>query len=323
MSLSSSLGGSSRSTIPPLEVRLLRNGIPESRHRVHAVVCDRRGRVLMRAGDPQQLSFIRSAQKPFQATVFVSSGAADQAQSGDRGLAIACASHAGTAAHAREAFRLLWAAEIEPEQLRCPVPQGATSALEHNCSGKHAAFLASCRRLGWSTENYLQPEHPLQQQVLQRTAELLAMPAAELVVARDDCGAPTVQLQLAQMALLYAHLGAGEQPVLERLSRAMLAHPELVAGEGRFDTELMRRGHGQVVSKGGAEGIQCLSRVAEGLGVAIKVEDGSSRAKHAVALHLLEQLDWLTPMTLAELRQQFLQPAPHLQLEVRGELRFD
>jgi L-asparaginase len=323
MTLSSSLGGSSRSTIPPLEVRLLRNGIPESRHRVHAVVCDQRGRVLMRAGDPQQLSFIRSAQKPFQATVFVSSGAADQAQSGERGLAIACASHAGTAAHAREAFRLLWAAEIEPEQLQCPVPAGRTSALEHNCSGKHAAFLASCRRLGWSTESYLQPEHPLQQQVLQRTAELLGLPAAELVVARDDCGAPTVQLQLAQMALLYAHLGAGEQPVLERLSRAMLAHPDLVAGEGRFDTELMRLGHGQVLSKGGAEGIQCLSRVGEGMGVAIKVEDGSSRAKQAVALHLLEQLDWLTPMTLEELRQRFLRPAPHLQLEVKGELRFD
>lgn len=323
MTLSSSLGGSSRSTIPPLEVRLLRNGIPESRHRVHAVVCDQRGRVLMRAGDPQQLSFIRSAQKPFQATVFVSSGAADQGQSGERGLAIACASHAGTAAHAREAFRLLWAAEIEPEQLQCPVPAGRTSALEHNCSGKHAAFLASCRRLGWSTESYLQPEHPLQQQVLQRTAELLGLPAAELVVARDDCGAPTVQLQLAQMALLYAHLGAGEQPVLERLCRAMLAHPELVAGEGRFDTELMRLGHGQVLSKGGAEGIQCLSRVGEGMGVAIKVEDGSSRAKQAVALHLLEQLDWLTPMTLEELRQRFLRPAPHLQLEVKGELRFD
>ena len=203
------------------------------------------------------------------------------------------------------------------------MPQGRSSALEHNCSGKHAAFLASCRRLGWSTESYLQPDHPLQQQVLQRTAELLGLPAAELITARDDCGAPTVQLQLAQMALLYAHLGAGEQPVLERLSRAMLAHPELVAGEGRFDTELMRRGHGQVLSKGGAEGIQCLSRVGEGLGVAIKVEDGSSRAKHAVALHLLEQLDWLTPMTLEELRQQFLQPAPHLQLEVKGELRFD
>jgi L-asparaginase len=323
MSLPSSFGASARSGVPPLEVRLLRQGIGESLHRVHAVVCDARGRVLMRAGDPQQLSFIRSAQKPFQATAFVASGTADKGNSGERGLAIACASHAGTAMHAREAFRLLWGAELEVEQLQCPVPPGRSSALEHNCSGKHAAFLATCRHLGWSTENYLQNEHPLQQEVLKRTGELLGLPAAELVTARDDCGAPTVQLQLAQMALLYAHLGAGGQPDLERLSRAMLAHPDLVAGEGRFDTELMRRGLGQVLSKGGAEGIQCLSRVGEGMGVAIKVEDGSSRAKHAVALHLLEQLDWLTPLNLEELRQQFLEPAPHLQLQVLGELRFD
>ena len=323
MTLSSSFGGTARGGVPPLEVRLLRNGIVESRHRVHAVVCDGRGRVLMRSGDPQQLSFVRSALKPFQATVFVGSGAAEQCNCGERGLAIACASHAGTAMHAREAFKLLWGSEIEAEQLQCPVPDCGSSPLEHNCSGKHAAFLATCRRLGWSTESYLQKEHPLQQEVLKRVGDLLAQPAAELLTARDDCGAPTLQLQLAQMALLYAHLGAGSQADLERLSRAMLAHPELVAGEGRFDTELMRRGHGQVVSKGGAEGIQCLSRVGEGLGVAIKVEDGSARAKHAVALHLLEQLDWLTPMTLEELRSQFLQPAPHLRLEVLGELRFD
>ena len=321
MSLPSGLGGTSRTSVSPLEVRLLRNGIAESRHRVHAVVCDGRGRVLMRAGDPQQLSFVRSALKPFQATVFVASGAADACGCGERGLAIACASHAGTAGHAREAFRLLWGAEIEPEQLQCPIPAGGSSALEHNCSGKHAAFLATCKRLGWSSESYLQSEHPLQQEVLKRVAELLALPAAELVVARDDCGAPTLQLQLAQMALLYAHLGAGEQADLERLLRAMLAHPELVAGEGRFDTELMRQGHGQVLSKGGAEGIQCLSRVGDGLGLAIKVEDGAARAKHAVALHLLEQLDWLTPEALGDLRRQFLEPAAHLQLQVVGELR--
>jgi len=321
MSLPSGLGGTSRTSVSPLEVRLLRNGITESRHRVHAVVCDGRGRVLMRAGDPQQLSFVRSALKPFQATVFVASGAADACGCGERGLAIACASHAGTAAHAREAFRLLWGAEIEPEQLQCPIPAGGSSALEHNCSGKHAAFLATCKRLGWSSESYLQSDHPLQQEVLKRVAELLALPAAELVVARDDCGAPTLQLQLAQMALLYAHLGAGEQPDLERLLRAMLAHPELVAGDGRFDTELMRQGHGQVLSKGGAEGIQCLSRVGDGLGLAIKVEDGAARAKHAVALQLLEQLDWLTPEALGDLRRQFLEPAAHLQLQVVGELR--
>ena len=321
MTLSSSLGASSRAGVPPLEVRLLRDGILESRHRVHAVVCDSRGRVLLRAGEPQALSFVRSALKPFQATVFVASGAAEQGGAGERGLAIACASHAGTAAHAREAFRLLWGAELEAEQLQCPIPSGGSSPLQHNCSGKHAAFLASCRRLGWSTESYLQMDHPLQQEVLKRVAELLGLPAAELLAARDDCGAPTLQLQLAQMALLYAHLGSGAQPDLERLSRAMLAHPELVAGEGRFDTELMRRSLGQVLSKGGAEGIQCLSRVGEGLGVAIKVEDGAARAKHAVALQLLEQLDWLTPGTLAELRSSFQNPAPHLRLEVVGELR--
>lgn len=323
MTLSSSFSGSVRPVVPPLEVRLLRNGITESRHRVHAVVCDRRGRVLMRAGDPHQLSFVRSALKPFQATVFVGSGAADRGGSGERGLAIACASHAGTAGHAREAFRLLWGAELEPEQLQCPVPAGGSSPLEHNCSGKHAAFLAACRQLHWPLDTYLRPEHPLQQEVLKRVGELLGLPAAELITARDDCGAPTLQLQLSQMALLFAHLGAGEQPDLERLSRAMLAHPELVAGEGRFDTELMRLGHGQVLSKGGAEGIQCLSRVGEGMGVAIKVEDGAARAKHAVALHLLEQLDWLTPMTLEELGRRFRTPADHLRLEVLGELRFD
>jgi L-asparaginase len=216
---------------------------------------------------------------------------------------------------------LLWGAELETSQLQCPIPAGATSPLEHNCSGKHAAFLATCRQLHWPLESYLQIDHPVQQEVLKRIGELLAIPAAELVSAPDDCGAPTLQLQLAQMALTFAHLGAGTHADLEQLGRAMLAHPELVAGEGRFDTELMRSGHGQVISKGGAEGIQCLSRVGEGLGVAIKVEDGASRAKHAVALHLLQKLEWLTPMSLEELDQRFLRPAPHLRLEVLGEMR--
>jgi L-asparaginase len=323
MSFSSTFGSASRPGAPPLEVRLTRNGIRESVHRVHAVVCDQRGRVLMRAGDPQQLSFIRSALKPFQAQVFITSGAADQQGSDERALAIACASHAGDAHQAREAFKILWRADLEAEQLQCPTPRGKASPLEHNCSGKHAAFLATCRRMHWPLESYLQPDHPLQQQVLKRVGELLGMPGAELVVARDDCGAPTLQLQLSQMALLFAHLGASEQPELERLSRAMLSHPDLVAGEGRFDTEVIRKGHGQVVSKGGAEGIQCLSRVGEGLGLAIKVEDGASRAKHAVALHLLRQLEWLTPITLEELGQQFLHPNPGVTLEVSGELRFD
>jgi L-asparaginase len=321
MALPSSLSGGSSMATAPLEVKLKRGSSLEAVHRVHAVVCDQRGRILMRAGQPNFESFIRSALKPFQALPFLSSGAAAQVECGERGLAISCASHAGTAGHAREAFKILWNAELEATQLQCPVPAGGSSPLEHNCSGKHAAFLATCRKMAWPTESYLQNDHPLQREVNRRVAELLGLPADELIAARDDCGAPTLRLQLAQMALLYAHLGASTQAELEQISRAMLAHPHLVAGEGKFDTELMQRSHGQVLSKGGAEGIQCLSRIGEGLGVAIKVEDGARRAKQAVALHLLKQLDWLTPGGLEELEAQVLVLNPGVTLEVEGELR--
>jgi L-asparaginase len=278
--------------------------------------------VLLSAGDAGFETFIRSALKPFQAVPFLSSGAADQMDVGERGIAISCASHAGTNLHAREAFKLLWKAELDPSQLQCPIPPNGDSPLQYNCSGKHAAFLATSRKMAWPLDDYLQGDHPVQVEVNRRVAELLGLPADELVAARDDCGAPTLRLQLAQMALLYAHLGASRHAELEQISRAMLAHPDLVAGEGRFDTELMRRSHGQVLSKGGAEGIQCLSRIGEGLGVAIKVEDGSRRAKQAVALYLLRDLEWLTPLRLQELEEQMLEVSPGVKLEVSGVLQF-
>ena len=119
--------------------------------------------------------------------------------------------------------------------------------------------------MGWPLESYLQGDHPLQQEINRRVGEFLGLPAEELVAERDDCGAPTLLLQLSQMALLYAHLGASTHAELEQISRAMLAHPKLVAGDGRFDTELMSRSHQQVISKGGAEGVQCLNRTGAGL----------------------------------------------------------
>ena len=322
MTLSSGFSGASRSGTAPLEVVLRRGCIQESLHRVHAVVCDGRGRVLMSAGQSSYETFIRSALKPFQALPFLSSGAAAAMEAGDRGIAISCASHSGSIAHAREAFKLLWNAELDADHLQCPVPSGGDSPLQHNCSGKHAAFLATSRKMAWPLDTYLQSDHPLQVEVNRRVAELLGLPADELVAARDDCGAPTLRLQLAQMALLYAHLGASRHAELEQISRAMLAHPDLVAGDGRFDTELMRLSHGQVLSKGGAEGIQCLSRVGKDLGVAIKVEDGSRRAKQAVALHLLRQLEWLTPLGLQDLEEQVLIVNPGVNLEVKGALAF-
>ena len=322
MNLSDQNRGSKKVSSHPLTVYLKRNSSIESVHRVHAVVCDSKGRVLMRAGNEEYQTFIRSALKPFQILPFISSGTAERIDSGERGLAICCGSHAGSANHAREVFRLLWNSDIDVNTLQCPIPINRESPLEHNCSGKHAAFLATCKKLCWPLNTYLQGEHPLQIEITRRVADLLSTSSEKLIAARDDCGAPTLFLQLNQMALLYANLSSSKQAELEQVSRAMLAHPELVAGKGRFDTELMERGHKQIISKGGAEGIQCIARKGKGIGMAIKVEDGSKRAKHAVALHLLRQLEWVTPIGIEELEEQVLLIGPGLQLEVEGELRF-
>ncbi|KGG12399.1 MULTISPECIES: asparaginase [Prochlorococcus] len=308
--------------IEPIEVKLVRGTDVESIHRVHAVVCDDKGRTLMAAGNPEYSTFIRSALKPFQAIPFVSSGTAEKVKCFDQGIAIACASHSGSVEHSREVFKILWNSDIEVEQLQCPVPNGKKSKLEHNCSGKHAAFIATCKKMNWPTDSYLEPSHPLQDEISRRLSELLGISKYELVSARDDCGAPTLIMKLSQMASLYAKLSSSQNADLEQINRAILSNPFLIAGHERFDTELITRAHGQLISKGGAEGIQCLSRYSEGMGIAIKAEDGSKRAKHAVALHLLKQLDWLTPTGLDELENQFLKMWPGLQLEVHGNLRF-
>ena len=306
----------------PIKVYLKRGSSIESKHIAHAVVCDLKGRVLMFAGDPEYVTFIRSSLKPFQVLPFISSGTSEYINTGDKGLAIACGSHSGSVKHAREAYKLLWNSEIDISTMKCPIPQNRTSKLEHNCSGKHAAFLATCKKMNWPLENYLNINHPLQKEITRRIAEILEMPSDELITATDDCGSPTYLLQLNQMARLYANLSGSNYSELEQINRAMVRNPFLIAGEERFDTELMNRAHGQIISKGGSEGIQCLGRSREGLGIAIKIEDGSKRAKHAVAIHLLKQLEWITPTGLKELEEKILKYRSGVNLEVEGGLGF-
>ena len=284
-----------RTQTPKLEVHLLREGIVESLHDVEAAVCDERGRLLLVAGNPETAAFIRSALKPFQALAVTSTGTLERYELTDRDLAIICSSHQGTNEQSRQVFHILWQADIEPSALQCPLPEGAQSTLQHNCSGKHAGMLAVCRQRNWPLNTYLNRSSPIQQLILSKIAELLAMPGDELIGARDDCGAPTYFMQIDQMASLYAQLASGNHLDLERISRAMTYYPRMIAGDGAFDTELMRLTEGELVSKSGAEGIQCVGRIGEGMGLAIKVRDGSRRAKYATAIHLLRQMGWIAP----------------------------
>ena len=304
-----------------LKVLVKRGSSVESTHRAHASICDTKGRILMKAGSSEYETFIRSALKPFQALPFLTSGASEKFNLDNKTLALACGSHCGSSNQARTAFKLLWNADIDIKKLKCPIPPNRESNLQHNCSGKHSAFLATCKKMNWDLESYLMGHHPLQREIFRRVSELLKIPVEELIAERDDCGAPTLLLRLSQMAILYAHLSRSEQPEFEKITRAMTNHPDLIAGEGYFDSELIKRGHNKIISKGGSEGIQCVGLLGEGIGLSIKVEDGSKRAKHAVAIHLLRQLEWITPSAIEELNEIILQKKSGVYIEVEGQLK--
>ena len=305
---------------PPLQATLIRGSNTESVHKIHAVISDKKGRVLMCAGNPEYKSFIRSALKPFQAIPFVSSGTASKINNASKSIALACGSHSGSRLHSREAFKILWEYDIDIDNLKCP--RRKTSPLEHNCSGKHAAFLATCKKLNWPIETYLKGDHPLQKEIFRIISELLEIPLSEINAERDDCGAPTLYLKLIEMAKLYSLLSSSENAELEQISRAITTNPLMISDNNQFDTEIITSSHGQVISKGGAEGIQCLCKVNEGMGLALKVEDGSKRAKHAVSLHLLKQLEWISELRIQDIEEKVFDFSEGVRIEVEGQLKF-
>ena len=305
---------------PPLEVSLKRGSNIESIHKIHAVISDKKGRVLMCAGNPEYRTFIRSALKPFQAIPFVSSGAASKINDASKSIALACGSHSGSKLHSREAFKILWEYDIDINNLKCPKLN--SSPLEHNCSGKHAAFLATCKKLNWPIDSYLKGDHPLQAEIFRIVSELLNIPLSEINAERDDCGAPTLYLKLIEMSKLYSLLSGSDNAELEQISRAITTNPTMISDNNKFDTEIIRASHGQVISKGGAEGIQCLCKVNEGIGIALKVEDGSKRAKHAASLHLLKQLEWISDLRIQDIEDKVFNFSEGVQIEVKGQLKF-
>jgi L-asparaginase len=303
-----------------LSVKLLREGIPESVHSAQAMICDDRGRILLCAGNAEAATFARSVLKPFQALAVTTTGTLERFSLTDRDLAIICSSHKGTIEQVRQVFNILWRADVDPTALQCPIPEGKKSPLQYNCSGKHAGMLAVCQQRGFPINNYLQYNHPIQQLILGKIAELLQIPAEEFIPARDDCGAPTYFMQLRQLGWLYAQLASGNSLDMERVSRAMTHHPTMVAGDGEFDTELMRLTEGEIISKSGAEGVQCIGRVGEGVGLAIKVADGAKRAKYAIAIHILQQMGWITPAVAEKLSETYITIGRYKRLDVLGEL---
>lgn len=236
---------------------------------MHAVaVAD--GEVVAAMGDPGLVCYFRSGAKPIQALPL----ARARPDLGEAEMAIACASHQAEPAQLAAVRSLLAKAPATESDLECGEQEGRPPGrIHHNCSGKHAGFVALCRARGWETAGYRLAEHPLQQELLAEVASAAELPSVEIPLAVDGCGVVTFALSLERMAGAFGRLrtldGAG--PVLA----AMRAHPELVGGTGSLDTALMGALPGWV-AKRGAEGLICAVS-SDGLAIALKSEDGNPR----------------------------------------------
>ncbi|HZO50220.1 MAG TPA: asparaginase [Gaiellaceae bacterium] len=265
-------------TDEPFLVEATRGGVVEARHRVHAVAASE-GRTLLAAGDPGLVAFLRSAAKPIQALPLVRA----RPELGDREIAIACASHLARPEQLDAVRALLAAAPADASELETgPEP----TPLEHNCSGKHAGFLALCRSRGWPSSGYRLADHPCQLAMLAEVAAAAEVDAATVPVAVDGCGVPTFALPLERMAHAFARL-----PGLEggaRTLAAMRAHPDLIRGPRAADSMLMLDAPGWT-AKGGAEGLLCAVSP-DGVGLALKVEDGATRALAAALAEVVRRL---------------------------------
>jgi L-asparaginase II len=305
-----------------LDVVVTRGSFVESRHRVHAVVVDERGRAIGGARDAYLTTFWRSCAKPFQVMPLIASGGFDRLKWGDDQLALACASHGGEPEHVAIASAMLGSIGLEEGDLACGPHDPLSSRglklvresgqrltrLHNNCSGKHSAMLARAHTQGWPTRGYERAGHAVQRDCMQEIAQWCDVPADKLLQAVDGCGVVVYGLPLYNMALAYARLAtASEQgeEIPQRVMHAMVSRPFLVGGSDRFDSVLMEETEGRVLSKVGAEGVHSVAIRDQRIGFTIKVEDGAQRAQFAAVLRLLQYLGALS-VTLPQRLQEFV-----------------
>jgi L-asparaginase II len=281
-----------------------RGALVESVHRGRLAVCDPEGNVLEAVGDPEAYIYARSSAKPFQALPLVLSGAAEAFGLTDEELAVACASHNAEEPHLAAVRSILEKAGLTEDDLQSgahlPLYEPEADKLirsgedpcpiHGNCSGKHAGMLAVCVHEGYETATYRDPGHPLQRRILGLIAEVCGLREDEVLIAGDNCGVPAFALPLRSLATGLARVATRNALPDElalaalRIGDAMREHPFMVAGTGRFDTDLMRST--DLLVKGGAEAVLAIGS-RDGWGMVLKISDGALRGVRPVALAAL------------------------------------
>ena len=321
-----------------LDVIVTRGAMIESRHRVHAAVVNASGTLIGASRDSAMVTHWRSCAKPFQIMPLVESGGFDRIGWGDDQLALACASHGGEPEHVAIAEKMLSSIGMEEGDLVCgphePLAQRGQKALReagtrptrlhNNCSGKHAAMLARAHTTGLPAYGYERHDHPVQQACLAEVAKWSGVPQQRIGLAVDGCGVPVFVFGLDAMALAYARLADAVRRSAEvpsRIVHAMQTRPFLVGGTDRFDSALIEATGGRCIAKIGAEGIHCVAIVGEGIGIAVKVEDGAQRAQFPAVLAVLQHYGALPADLPARLGDFMRRQLRNTRGEVVGEVR--
>ena len=312
--------------LPILE--LTRGGIVETVHFGAVAVVNSHGVLIASYGDPATETFMRSSAKPFQIMPFLLHGGQTAYGLTEREIAVICASHSGTDDHVATVRGIQAKTGVVESDLLCgthlPSHKPTVEALRqrgesptpnrHNCSGKHTGMVAHARLHGLPYDDYINPAHPIQQEIIQAFCEMCEVSPAQVTIGIDGCSAPNFAISLHHAALGFARLSdparltPDRAEVCQTIFRAMTANPEMVGGPDSFDTHLMQTAEGRILSKGGAEGYMgigiapgLLGDGSPGLGITFKISDGDlaphirsndqhGTARPAIALEILRQL---------------------------------
>jgi L-asparaginase II len=317
-------------------VELTRGGIVESIHLGALAAVDSDGILLAAFGNSDMVSFPRSSMKPFQALPLVENGGMEAFGLTDEELAIICASHAGTNEHVRVLKSIHQKVGLELSDLQCgvhwPIDKGTTfqmrllgetpDSYRHNCSGKHSGMLTQAKLLEQSLDDYLTPVHLVQQNIRRAVSSMCGIHRDDMIFGVDGCSAPVYAMPLSSFAWAIArlvdpvNLDEERQIACQRITSAMIAYPEMVAGPGQLDSVLMQVMNGKVIAKGGAEGYQligvmpgAIAENSKGIGIAFKIADGdpSRRATQRVVVEMLKALGFEAEMA-SEAFASFNQP---------------
>jgi L-asparaginase II len=324
-------------------VEVWRGAIIESRHSGHLIAVDANDADICSLGSPQNVTYLRSSGKPFQALPVVASGAAERFGFTEREVAIACGSHNGEPIHVETVRSMLQKIGLAESALKCGAHEPYSvdvarelirkgelpTPIQNNCSGKHAAMLALAKHVNAPTETYDELANPVQQMILQTVADFSGVAVEDIAIGVDGCGVPVFGISVHAMALMYARLvsppstfTSETRDACKRIVSAMIAYPEMIGGtRDRLDTELIRAAAGKLISKIGAEGVYTVGVLPSaewpnGIGFALKIEDGDDkRARPPAVIDALRQLGVLSSESLSALSKY----SPEIMKNRRGD----